>query len=432
MANQVFGALRVWGRQHKLSYNTSAAFRQAVQATFSLNDCSPPQDPPSSAQLDARTLKFRRSAQLQRHLEVKLHLPHRRSLKNAAADALEKNLVGREAVSVALGGNAARHEKWQSKTAIPKSISCERASVSEPANSRQGVDPWSVAPDPWSENAYECAPAASCLEPLPLDAGDAVQVHVGQRVLTRRELDMELQFNLLLMECKTPDYHRPTPLPLRDVAPLRSSCLHVGCCTYDESEFVFDLDESDVQVRCVDKQSQCEVAVVATGREFRDAGSQCFALDEHLVIDQFLSRLDVTESVDIGIQTADCAVKPRLTSGTQTTLMPIQPMMPPPPKLLQPYVCNIPRTKLRRSPDGTSVPIPAALARRCGVSGNHRFLAAMLFRAFDTQPLLRDDWCWFVHMLGCTATDPYKVSVRHLETYLGKLYDIRISPTELF
>jgi len=375
-------------------------------------------DDPTELEIERRSTDLRRSVRLQKLLEVDLRMDHKKSLKDAAQEAVSAGRVRPECVDVAVGANSARHRKWvKSQRWRPKQIVIEQ---------RTPVDPWSIAPDPWSVNAKQ--PRGLPLTVVPKDKAGTMPArppgiwHI-QQDNDAVEDQSDIIFGQILEHFSSSENASrreiKNTLPCGYCAMLLQRRRWVGDCPLCRG-LRAPLDLQNVYLA----QYDAEVQTAPTHVTQQDAEVQ--TAPTHVT-----QALPVPERVDIGIQSAVCAVQPRLTSGTQTTLMPIQPMMPPPPKLLQPYVCNIPRTKLRRSPDGTSVPIPAAMARS-KISGNKLFLISILDRALEAQPLLWDDWSLYVRRHGCTTTDPLILPDTYLESYLSKLYGIVISPTEVF
>jgi len=465
MSNYILGALRKWGKTHGTSFGTSAHYRRVAVAAIGLRRTPHDQHlcDVSDAELGRRTFDFACSAELQRELELHFHQQHARNLNDAIALACESGIARPGAQGVVHRANAARHKKWALSDGRWVAV-------------RSTALPRTRGPYPLRPPGIWRAPDAVAFDFNPNAVAQQTDVVVGSRAMPREALDQELVYNYVQLVCGAPE----APLPGLGIDPDSHRPTKYGHVEIDFDNTVFTLSPEDIDIRFSNVSTQTEeyAATSEASSQTRvaslrpedndirfsnvstqtkelaatsDASSQTRvasllpAQAENDIIDKFLSYChDGARSrlVDIGIQTADCAVKPRLTSGTQTTLMPIQPMMPPPPKLLQPYVCNIPRTKLRRSPDGTSVPIPAALARSsiptpptrssCGISGNKRFLVAILLRACDKQPLLWRDWRQFVLQCGSHTVDPLRVDDRHLETYLGRLYGLVVEPATWF
>ena len=113
MASNILAALRVWGRKNSVTYKSSKAFRDAIAVVSTLRALPSDGGDRLDAELDARTLQFRRSAALQRSLEIEFSMPHRRSLLAAADEAVNAGVISPRATRVALAGNASRHRRWK-------------------------------------------------------------------------------------------------------------------------------------------------------------------------------------------------------------------------------------------------------------------------------------------------------------------------------
>jgi len=112
MAASVLAALRIYGRSHKLSYKNSKPFRDTVNAAMALQTPLRSSVRNDDCELDARVLQFKRSAMLQRQLEVDHKMPHRRSLVAATQEAIAAGVLDPSASKIALDGNLSRHRKW--------------------------------------------------------------------------------------------------------------------------------------------------------------------------------------------------------------------------------------------------------------------------------------------------------------------------------
>jgi len=468
MANYVLGALRKWGKTHGASFKTSHSFRIAAVAASGLSAKRGQEFNDYDVEMDKRTFQFRRSAALQRELEVTHKQKHSRRLKVAVDKAIECGLVPSSAATAVLQGNASRHKRWLTHSKWKK-----KNDDIESASGWESSDPWFQGPDPWATSASAVPPPDhSCDDTVLLDKleiapsrkdaasepfrpiGICEQVPPpgvdilddGSTTIRGRYIPnfhSECAYNFVLLACQVSDVPCAESLPPQ----AASQPLHV---VYEPDDFVFDLQDCDITIRFASKGTQCRPqsygeahvqtdVILPTRREVRNTSSQCEptvepppedSYKENDIIDKFLSYCHdgARSRLDVSTQVMMTTTRP---VGTQTTMRPMQPMKPPPPKLLQPYVCNIPRTKLRRSPDGAFVPIPAAMVRS-KISGNKLFLISILDRALEAQPLLWEDWCWFVRRHGCTTTNPLTVPDTYLESYLSKLYGIVISPTEVF
>ena len=112
MANSVFGALRRWGKSHGVSYGTSASFRSVAFAAALLRPGGADADGRAARDFDERIFHLARGVSLQQYLEVVLSLPHRRSLRDAALEAVHAGLVDSDVLEIALRASAARHKRW--------------------------------------------------------------------------------------------------------------------------------------------------------------------------------------------------------------------------------------------------------------------------------------------------------------------------------
>ena len=149
MANNIFGALRIWARQQKIAYRRSPQLRRAVSAVFDLADGNLSNDyDVHEPEIDRRSLSTRRAIRLQKQLELDHDIPHLRSLEAATAAATADSKVPPSKMKIVLQGNAARHQKWKRK-------SCEWTVKASAPRSSSG-DPWWLGDDPWSSKHPPC------------------------------------------------------------------------------------------------------------------------------------------------------------------------------------------------------------------------------------------------------------------------------------
>ena len=140
MASNVLASLRVYAKERNVSYKASPCFRNAVNAVMDLRLFEGQRahvDDPTELEIERRSTDLRRSVRLQKLLEVDLRMDHKKSLKDAAQEAVSAGRVRPECVDVAVGANSARHRKWvKSQRWRPKQIVIEQRTLTHGALTR--------------------------------------------------------------------------------------------------------------------------------------------------------------------------------------------------------------------------------------------------------------------------------------------------------
>jgi len=130
--NWNLGALRILGRQARLSCRSSPTFGHAARALIALRDKlalgARPAD--GDGELEIRTGKLQRALVLQRDLERSHGVPHRRSLKSMVRLAGLKEVFSRkqldEMQQICQAANGARHARWKADAASAPGVPPEK------------------------------------------------------------------------------------------------------------------------------------------------------------------------------------------------------------------------------------------------------------------------------------------------------------------